>query len=192
MNLRIRQTISLMLMLPAAAAVLTAMAGCAPQAKVMDEQALGEIRTMAVLPMESPLSGIGPAAGAAVLRRLADQQLKIAVFEGPATWRLAGDNPGQISDEQAAKAAAGMNADAAVAGTVNYTEPPGLKESAVAEMTVRIVSAKTGKVIYLCDGKGSDQKIFKALGDAAAQALAAFEYVRKNPKGKPANTETKK
>ncbi|MBI5725804.1 MAG: hypothetical protein HZA50_17725 [Planctomycetes bacterium] len=189
--MRIGKIIRLTLAMPAAAIVLAALAGCAPQAKVMDEQAVGAIRVLAVLPMDCPLSGIGPAAGASVLRRLADQQPNIAVFEGPAIWRLAGDRPAAVSDELAAKVAAGMNADAAVTGTVAYAEPPGLKESAVAELTVKIVSAKTGKVIYLCDGRGADQKIFKALGGAAAQALAAFEYVRKNPKNKPSNPETK-
>ena len=195
---------------PAMAVLAVLCAGCEPKPSVFDMAAIDSVHKLLVLPLASSHDpSAGPITSGMISARLATARYeRLHVFEAPALWRLAGGNPGPIPEATTVQIARQMGTQAALTGAVGYTVAldkninyPGVALAKMDPMArkrlsdfaarkgdiqvqLRIISAATGKEIYVhsakADGPGESRLIRKAV----QKALEPLERYLRDSKDK--------
>ena len=173
--------------------------GCAEkELPVFDKPAIDEVRTLLVVPLQSPPeSGAGAIASGIVASRLLWARYpNLTIVEAPVFYRLVAVPGGSPCDEDALRLGREMGADAVVTGSVAFApdvpteaSPPrgmskSLKDSKAyedsvprtgsASLDVRILSVKSSRPIYAnsASAKGAaGAEIFAKACEAALEPL---------------------
>ena len=180
-------------------------AGCEPKPAVFDMAAIDKVHKLLVLPLASSHDpSAGPITSGMISARLETARYeRFHVVEAPALWRLAGGSPVAIPEATAVGIAKQMGAQAALTGAVGYTialdknlNYPGAaiaKEDPMAhqrlrdfaarkgdiQVRLRIISAATGKDIYVHSAKADGLGESKLIRKAAEKVLEPLErYLR--------------
>ena len=194
----------------ALAALVVLCVGCEPKPAVFDMAAIDGVHKLLVFPLASSHDpSAGPITSGMISARLETARYeRFHVVEAPALWRLAGDSPGEVSPATAAQIARQMGAQAALTGAVGYTialdkigNYPGaeitkkdpmakqrLRDFAARrgdiQVRLRIISAATGKDIYVHSAKAEGLGESKLIRKAAEKALEPLERYLRDSKAK--------
>lgn len=185
-------------------------AGCEPKPAVLDMAAIDSVHKLLVLPLVSSADpSAGPITSGMISARLATARYeRFHVVEAPALWRLAGASPVPIPEAAAVQIARQMGAHAVLTGAVGYTIAldkhinfPGAEVAKMDPMArqrlrdfaarkgdiqvqLRIISAATGKDIYVHSAKADGLGESKLIRRAAEKVLEPLEKYLRDSKNK--------
>ena len=179
--------------------------GCAgPEPAVFDRPAIDRVRKLVAVPIRgAPGTPTGTILSSMAAERLQTQRHpNLTVVMAPSLWRLRSGAAGALSDAQAAALAGRMGAQAALTGTTGYavvlSNPaniPGATgkgqeyarqfalRSGSGSVTIRILSAKDARAIYVHSAKTKGVENSKALAQAIQTALKPLQdYLKRSRK----------
>jgi hypothetical protein len=185
-------------------------AGCEPKVAVFDMAAIDSVHKLLVLPLASSADpSAGPITSGMISARLATARYeRFHIVEAPALWRLGGASPGPIPQATAVGIAKQMGAHAVLTGAVGYAVAldkyinfPGaelakkdpmarqrLRDFAARkgkmQIQLRIISAATGKDIYVHSAKADGLGESKLIRKAAEKVLEPLEKYLRGSKNK--------
>ncbi len=185
-------------------------AGCEPKPAVFDMAAIDGVHKLLVFPLASSHDpSAGPITSGMISARLATARYeRFHIVEAPALWRLAGGSPGEVPKATAVQIARQMGAQAALTGAVGYAialdkklNYPGaaittkdpmahqrLRDFAARkgdiQVRLRIISAATGKDIYVHSAKADGLGESKLIRKATEKVLKPLEKYLRNSKNK--------
>ena len=203
-NQKIKQGGALAVLLLAACACL----GCEPKVAVFETSAIDAVRTLVVVPMSSGDVSAGVVVSSIASTRLTADGLQNLTVVEPALWRLEAATQPALSDQEAAKIARSMGAQAVLTGTVEYVSQPDgdemvklpnadseqkkspeflynfARRSGQTSVTLRVLAAQDARPIYVHTATQKGESELRQIQETLDKALQPLEQYLKESRGK--------